>query len=189
MGVSNGRVSNLFRAYESIKTVQKLFEGKNFCLNLYLISVNSIKNFISLIENNHLLGNESKDDVKKFKDDLNDYETERNIKIYSKYQECKELIEEEKKDENNFIIVNENFLIGMEIQGEHNEKVEINYNKENNKMEIEFRDSKLRLLFERNGSIFFRFVKSNEDKNIEIQWLLSNIEKLKNEFKQEKYEK
>ena len=98
----------LFSAYKSIENnINYMNEFREFKKDVYLISTKTIPKFISLIRKYY--GNE-----KKLKKHFADYELEKNIKVYSNYQECINILNN--KEENEFIIVDKNFIENMSIR-------------------------------------------------------------------------
>ena len=98
----------LFSAYKSFENnINHMKELKKFSKDVYLISTKTIPNFISIIKKYY--GNE-----KKLKKNFADYEFEKNIKVYSSYKECINVVNN--KEENEFIIVDNEFILKMDIR-------------------------------------------------------------------------
>ena len=124
-----------YKAYESMKSIIDDFNNKDIkeMNEIYLISTDSIKNFINIIKTHKALGtiinDKKKDLIKSFKN----YEFEKDIKILDKYEVCKK-IAEGKKGENEFIIVNQIFIENMKIKNGDYQTVKI----DKEKQEIKF---------------------------------------------------
>mgnify|MGYP006873219654 CR=1 FL=1 len=107
----------LFSAYKSVENnINNMREFRRFSKDVYLINAKTISNFISIIKKYY--GNE-----KKLKKHFGDYELETNIKVFSNYKECKNAID--KKQENEFIIVDKAFMENMGIRDYDNKSVEL----------------------------------------------------------------
>ena len=124
-----------YKAYESMKSIIDDFNNKDIkeMNEIYLISTDSIKNFINIINTHNALGtiinDKKKDLIKSFKN----YEFEKDIKILDKYEVCKN-IAEGKKGKNEFIIVNQIFIENMKIKNGDYHTVKI----DKEKQEIKF---------------------------------------------------
>ena len=211
MGFGNSRCEN-FKLYESIKASLSRVNESDNSFTRYLISANSIPIFTELIKKNNIFENpeNEKDLEKDLNSKLKKYTLEKDIIIYSKFEQCKIFIEDIDKKyekENEFIIVDEKFLETMKINDVKDNKVKIIIDK-NKDMKIKFPDFEQEISFQiKNNNIgFFEFAikkypdnnenddKENEAKNnnINIQLLcLANIPNLKNYFleNQEKFSK
>ena len=211
MGFGNSRCEN-FKLYESIKASLSRVNESDNSFTRYLISANSIPIFTDLIKKNNIFENpENENDLEKdLNSKLKKYTLEKDIIIYSKFEQCKIFIEDIDKKyekENEFIIVDEKFLKTMKINDVKDNKVKIIIDK-NKDMKIKFPDFEQEISFQKkNNNIgFFEFTnkkysdnnenddKENEAKNnnIKIQLLcLANIPNLKNYFleNQEKFSK
>ena len=113
MGASSSdrKIEILFSAYKSFENnINHMKEFKNFSKDVYLVSTKTIPNFISIIKKYY--GNE-----KKLKKKFADYEFEKNIKVYSSYKECINVINN--KVENEFIIVDSEFILKMDIRNSY----------------------------------------------------------------------
>ena len=137
MGCSE-EINNYWMAYREILIDSDLEKIENN-EKVYLISTESIPIFINLIEKSKILDNKnnSGDDKKKicekFLSELftsNHYKPEKNIKIYSKLSECLEIVNNKKKNE--FIIVNEYFLLLTNIDKNKNKNKLLKIDKNKN---------------------------------------------------------
>ena len=175
MGASSS--STYFTAYKSIKEVQKMIKNyKPLSFNIYLINTNSIKNFITIIKKNNILDHLNDDKIlkeleKKLNKDLKKYQLEKNIVIYSQIEQYKKLIEKDDnkiKEENEFILVDNNFINAMNIDDEeiNNKKIEIVIDNESN-MKIKFPDfnKEISLIQKSNGFYSLDKIKFEEKEN------------------------
>ena len=124
-------------------------KGRNPC---YLISTDSIPIFIKIINESKILEfkyNPSKDLIDAYERNLfsflKSYTLEKNIKIYYKFEECRNLANENNKKGNEFIIVEKHFLDIMQIEKEKGKFVLINYDKNKDGYSIYFREPELNL--------------------------------------------
>ena len=108
--------TDIDKKYESFKnTFKKIKEGNISKLNIYLLSVKSIPNFIKFINQPEVLENlntENNNDIQ-FKNKYfskNKIALDQDIIIYKDYQECKKIVEENNNNENEFIIVEKDFI-------------------------------------------------------------------------------
>ena len=107
----------LFSAYKSFENnINHMKELKKFSKDVYLISTKTIPKFISIIKKYY--GNE-----RKLKDNFADYELEKNIKVYSSYKECINVVNN--KEENEFIIVDKEFILKMDIRDSYPVNLEV----------------------------------------------------------------
>ena len=136
-----------FNAYKNLKNMIISFNNcTEYKFNGFVISTDSIKNYISIINKYNIfdnLDNEEKIEEleEKLKNDLiNDYELE-NIEIIHDYSQFKDLSE---KNKNEFIIVNKNFIENMskkDVKKEEVKEVLITIDKNKNINTIEFKNS------------------------------------------------
>ena len=115
---------------------------------IYLISTQSIDQFIKIINNSKILEliKEKKDDkIKNEENNLRRKKTEfkkiNNIKIYDSYKECADLAQKDDDVKNEFIIANKTFIEKINIEKIDNidEKyVLLNIDRNNSKMDIDF---------------------------------------------------
>ena len=151
---NNEKVAELFSAYKSFENIINYIKNFNKLENehVYLISTKTIPNFISIIKKYY--GNE-----KKLKKHFADYELERNIKIYSNYLECINVAKN--TDENEFIIVDKEFIDNMEIRDYNSVILEVD--KDNSK--ITFPVSQYQINFKQKGNelgIYEFFINNDE---------------------------
>ncbi len=107
--------------------------------NVYLISTESIPNFIKIIEDSNILkfkNNSNYKTLEIIESDLNkkldNYELERHIKIYNDFTLCIDFAgrnNDKKNEKNEFIIVDKKFLYIMKIENYINDNVLIKWNK------------------------------------------------------------
>ena len=170
-------------AYKDIKSCIKLMENNNQNnFNGFLIKVNSIQNFLALINipkvSQHLdkiiIDLENQDYQDQFlRLRFDSFVLDQNIKIISDYKECQSYIKQKEKEDinNEFIIVNDNFVNNM-CKSEDIKDIK--------KVEIDNKNKKI--IFSSNEEI--SFLKNNETgyikfKEIENQELHKNY---KNNF-------
>ena len=147
---------------------------------VYLISTDSIPNFIKIIEESNIFKYKNDSNIKTFeiyennlKKSFEDYRLERKIKIYNNYTLCKDLAGGNNENMNEFIIVDEKFLKIMSIENDLNDEVLIKWNKNRDRQIFLFKKAELNLDFEskRNGIYRFKLIddeykkenKKNED--------------------------
>ena len=147
---------NYFKAYKTIKSLITSFKN-NKIDNLYLISTESINNFIQLIKQYKVFRN-SKEETR-LKKSLYNYELEQNIKIYYDLEECQKLITQNNEN-NEFIIVNEEFNKYMNIK--YNENMSVEVDKTNWK--IIFNSKEEKISFKENEIGFYQFVENEKKK-------------------------
>ena len=185
MGGGSSRCDN-FALYEGIKESLSRINEPDNSFNRFLISVNSIPKFTELIKEKNILENlENKKIIEDLEKDLNSklqkYILEKNIIIYSKFEQCKNFIEDKRNEkENEFIIVDEKFLKAMKKEVEDKEKVKINIDK-NKDMKIKFPDFEQDILFKMKQIGFYRFINKkyeNINPNIDDSNFSININKI-----------
>ena len=143
------KMNQLKEVYKDIKSfISTIRECKEIIISKYLISTKSIPNFIKIIEDSHVFENidkskENTDNLNKKEDKLFElfkfYELEDNIKIYCNYEECNSLTKQSNEGDNEFIIVDEPFIINMNINYFNIENMKVNFIINKDKiMEIEF---------------------------------------------------
>ena len=119
MGASSSdpKTEILFSAYKSFENnINYMKECKKLAKEVYLINAKTIPNFISIIKRYY--GNEEK-----LKKHLADYELEKGIKVYSSYKECIDVANN--KEENEFIIVDKEFIEKMNIKDSYPVNLEV----------------------------------------------------------------
>ena len=107
---------------------------------------------------------ENKESLEKFKENIYNSRPDEDIVIYYEFEKCKEIARNNKEDENEFIIVNKNFLFNMNIDYNINKDkaVIMNISKINNtKMKIEFGNNDKYINFEEKSFGFFKFIDDN----------------------------
>ena len=77
---------------------------------LYLISTESIPNYIKIINHFKLLENKNKRKDESLKKIFEKYSLEKDIKILNDINYCKNMAQKKDQKQNEFIIVNENFF-------------------------------------------------------------------------------
>lgn len=182
-----------YNAYESIKSILFRLNDTNNkneieLNNVYLISTDSIREFIKRLEQSKVLDylksdnynlNDIIDHENILKQLLKDYKLEKNIKFYCNFVQCFRLAEQDIEKENEFIIVEELFIRGMGIINNDIKKKEVtvNVNKDNSKNIIKFRTSDRILRFEeKNKSSFYKFIIGIENNSLCISTDLDNSE-------------
>ena len=102
--------------------------------------------------------------MEKFKENIYNSRPDEDIVIYYEFEKCKEIARNNKEDENEFIIVNKNFLFNINIDYNINKDkaVIMNISKINNtKMKIEFGNNDTYINFEEKSFGFFKFIDDN----------------------------
>ena len=167
-----GSVKGL-KAYQSLKSYS--IEKKESPINnIFLITTNSIQNFINIIKQPEFLNdleneNESVDD-ELLLNKLKNYEGDKKIKLLSNFVDCWRLAEQDIEKENEFIIVNKDFIDSMGINMKNPEKMEVTI--EFDKLDdvprniVKFRTSKKILTFIKKQSKFYKFVPNIENKSL-----------------------
>lgn len=111
-------------------------------LSAYLIPTNSLPIFLSLIKKYKIL-----DDLEKNPDEIVDiystkefpeFESNKDLKIINSFSQCKNFI---KENNNEFIIVNDNFIKYMKINNSENQKVLVCIDNEKKVKELKFNES------------------------------------------------
>ena len=161
--------NNFFKAYISIKeTIRLLNNFQIISFKAYLISTKTIQNFIYKInslnimeyvdnDNDHLCTLENK-----LENYLNNYVLEDNIKIIYKYEDCLNMIKNNK--ENEFIIVDELFCRKMNISDYYDEqkKIEVSLDKENSIYEIKLYTKQI-INFKEIKTGFYKFIEKKNN--------------------------
>ena len=144
-------------------------KAKQISLDVFLISTKSIPKFISLINKYKILENLQNDVIKKLEDDVEkeifEYEIEKGLEIIYDLNQINQNIETNnfgEREENEFIIVDKDFLQFMNIGYEEKKQVEIFIDNEKKQNKIIFNNSKK------------DFIKFTEKKNGIYQMLLFN---------------
>ena len=108
-----------------------------------------------LIEDSLIMKYKNKSDDKIFEivknnliEKFENYELEKNIKIYNDYKECKNLADRKNEKKNEFIIVDESFLNIMKMNNYENNSVLIKWNSNEHRHIIYFPHDKNYLWFE-----------------------------------------
>ena len=176
-----------FTAFKSMKSIvislkKKNNEDKSYYV--YLISKNSIINFTNLIEQSRVFDNlflqEFTDTDNGYESDLkeslNDYKLDKNIKFYYKYEECQEILKNNKEEENEFIIVNNAFIGDMGIKSENINKkgVWIYKYKDKSIMDIKFSDSDNIMNIHEKKVGFYTFISNENNNNEEVNHISEN---------------
>lgn len=156
---------NLGKTYfiESCKIFKDFYiylkEPKIIELNCYIIPTKYIPKFISLLKKYKVLDDLEKE-IDEIKNEMFQYDIEKNIKIISDYTQCLEFMKENKEINDEFIVVDKNFLISMKYNDIDNKHVEISLDKEKNIKKIIFPDSKNINIIEKTFG-FFKFEENN----------------------------
>ena len=131
---------------------------------VYLISTESIPNFIKIIEESNIFKYKNYSNSKtleiyenNLKKSFQDYRLERKIKIYNNYTLCKDLAGGNNENMNEFIIVDEKFLKIMSIENDLNDEVLIKWNKNRDRQIFLFKKAELNLDFESKRKGIYRF--------------------------------
>ena len=134
---------------------------KDISFDAYLISTNTIPNFIKIIKKLNILeylitkNNEINELESKLNECLGNYKLEENIKLIYDYEDCKNII----KNGYEFIIVDELFCRVMKIDEYYleNKKVNINIDISKFKHEIKFNSDNI-IDFRENDTGFYKFL-------------------------------
>ena len=134
--------------------------------DIYLLSTNSIPKFVQFIKQPVVLTNLHSDnngDDSEFRNYLSndiDYELFQNIKSYDSYQPCKDIAERNEDDENEFIIVEKDFIESIISNNDMliNRKVKLNINE--NEMKIQFLSNFLKI--EKKKPYSYQFIRTKE---------------------------
>lgn len=171
-------VNNYMKAYEIIKSNIKLIQKKDTTISKgILINTSSIKNFIQFIKKSKVFEylNEDKELEKKEKDlknSLRDYKLEKNIDIISNYKKCETMISSNKKENNEFIIVDKEFIKIMNVPNTVDKDMQVEIDKK--KMQIIFPTTEI-IDFKTKKIGFYNFVGNNtENNNIDISYFNGN---------------
>ena len=156
------------------------FEDYDSCkLKAYLIPTKSLPIFLSLIkkykilENLHISPSEIKDIIAE--KDFPELESNKEVEIISNFGQCKNFLEKNKEEENEFIIVNDKFIEYMKIKNAENKKVPIIIDNEKKVNEIKFPDAQIsqNILFREKSKGIFKFtifevsaINNNNNSNI-----------------------
>ena len=182
-------INKLMKSYENFKKIAIYFKNNNeFKSDVFLIDVNSIKEFMENIKNSNVLDElkdnniEKKESYNKLKKNFCNYRLERNIKIFSDYEECLKIAENKEENKNNqFIIVEEEFLKNMNVNYNESLKVNIDLSKREDKiMKIIFNgDNHPSICFKEISFGIFSFI-INEDYNNKNILIYDKNDKKKN---------
>ena len=125
---------------------------KSITLSCYIISKTSISGFISLIERYKILDN-LENNIYIDDNDFYKYEIDKNIKLISNFEQCKEFISINKNGNDEFIIVDNKFLKIMKIINP-NESVDLYVDNIKNIKQIKFLDNPPIDIIETKNGIF-----------------------------------
>ena len=135
---------------------------------LYLINTESIPNYMTIINQNALLVNNSKRNEESLKNLFEKYSLEESIKIIDDFNICKDMAQKNDVKQNKFLIVNEYFFnIKDKPENEKEKYVNIRVDENNKKNEIYFPNSNetLEIKYKENG-IFNFIININESNDI-----------------------
>ena len=160
-------------AIQDISSMQtKLNDNSNFPINCFLISAQSIPNFLNIILN-------SKGDIERL-ENLIKYQLETNIKVYDDIDTCLDICY--KNDESNkFVIVGEDFIKNMEIKEGNQVKLE----KNNDKIKVVFKDKNGKIIIIKDSDYIYKFSEYESTTSIQADNFYSveyNDNNLKNSF-------
>jgi len=184
----NENNNNFFLAYYAMKDIfLSLQYDKKELIDMYLIKTKSIPQFIEIIEKSEIL-DFIKDNKKSDKDIIKSknykylkknyhkfHYGNNDIKIYDSYNECENLSKKKDDPDNEFIIVNIDFInkiTSKEIDKLDGRKVNINIDKYNSKMEIYFQTSQRIINFKEKRTGIYQFLENNEGKIRDINELI-----------------
>ena len=195
-------IRKVFSAYSSIKNflIKYIYGEKIISLpqqiEVFLISTKSIPNFIDILKNEFKEKVSNEEELKKverkLRESFKEYKIEKNVIIYNSYQQCLNAMNNE--NDNEFMIVDENFVNTFEIKEAIYKKVIIvQLNNYKHSMVIKFPASQIEINAEekKDKKGYFRFInkiEKNEDNinSVEIMPINNNHQKIENGNK--KYE-
>lgn len=172
MGVSSSnKQENYFKAYKKMIFINEITNNKIY-FNGYLINVNTIPNFIKIIENSKLNNNNIINSEKIIKNAFKYYKPEKKIKLYYLFEECKYISNKNLENENKFIIVNEHFFnfMNIKILDKNDKYVIINIDKNKSDYSITFPLSNKSLNFIELNPGIYQFKKYNINKSLETSY-------------------
>jgi len=160
-------------AFKDVSSMQtKLNNNSNFPINCFLISAQSIPNFLNIILN-------SKEETDRL-ENLIKYQLETNIKVYDDIDTCLDIYY--KNDERNkFVIVGKDFIKNMEIKEGNQVKLE----KNNNKIKVVFKDKNGKIIIIKDSNYIYKFFEYESTTSIKADNFYSveyNDNNLKNSF-------
>ena len=182
--------NDFFLAYYAMKDIfLSLQYDKKELIDMYLVKTKSIRQFIKIIEKSEILDfikdnkKSDKDIIKSknykyLKKNYHKFHYENNdIKIYDSYNDCENLSKMKDDPDNEFIIVNANFIKKITNKENYNldgKNVKININKYNSKMKMEiyFPISQKIINFKEKRTGIYQFLENNEEKNHDISELV-----------------
>ena len=120
-----------FDAYKEFKTVYTSLINNNNRESLFLIKTSSITNFLKLIKDSNIMNNLNENNLEELEKNLllnfcKQYNSDKEIKIFSDYSECESLLIEGNIKENEFIMVNKAFLDNMSTKITDGMEVNVN---------------------------------------------------------------
>ena len=156
-------INKIFKAYKSIVRFDNEMKSKNILKKdkIYLISTNSIQDFVNNIE---IFSNLDDSEIKKTLEDNHFTIDFDNMEIIDESNYENEI-------QNEFIIVDEDFLqiIGKNNEENNNNSVIIDINKYENKFQIEFANqTKKKYLKLDNLNFCYKFESANDNQNLSI---------------------
>jgi len=175
--IGNTNIANkqfkFISAFKDVSSMQtKLNDNSNFPINCFLISAQSIPNFLNIILN-------SKEESDRL-ENLIKYQLETNIKVYDDINTCLEIYY--KNDESNkFVIVGEDFIKNMEIKEGNQVKLE----KNNDKIKVVFKDKNGKIIIIKDSDYIYKFSEYESTTSIQADNFYSveyNDNNLKNSF-------
>ena len=157
-------------SYKYIFTELDIINSQN--KYIYLISVVSMPNFIKIIEDSKILEikNNSEERTIKTKEsnlakNFEDYQLEKNIKIYDDYNQCKKIGKENNQSKNEFIIVDKKFLEIINFKKIYESNTLIKFEEDTNKKEIYFLTEEQSLEIESKRCGIYRFIGDEFEEN------------------------
>ena len=185
-------IRKVFSAYSSIKNflIKYIYGEKIISLpqqiEVFLISTKSIPNFIDILKNEFKEKVSNEEELKKveikLRESFKEYKIEENVIIYNSYQQCLNVMNNE--NDNEFMIVDENFINMFEIKDAIYKKVIIaQLNNYKNSMVIKFPASQNEINAEvkKDKMGYFRFI-NKIDMIQSIVYCLLSIKSFKDDF-------
>ena len=139
-------------AYGIFKSKAILFRNNgSFKIDAFLINLNTINKFMEIVKKSNVLDDlsnnnmENLNSLKILENNLSNYTPEKNIEIYYDYIKCKNIAENERENNNRFIIVDKTFLTKMDIQNYENKGVKVDV------VANEIRNRRMKVIFNGNN--------------------------------------
>ena len=140
---SDNNSINYYYAYKRMILMNKITNDK-ITFNAFLVKIQSISNFIKLIEKLDNINEKTKEIIN---DSFKNFQLEKKIKLYYSFEECEYIIKNNLINENEFIIVDKFFFKYLNIKINDKNKKYVTINKNESIYSIEFPNSNKNLNF------------------------------------------